>query len=66
MTSPNQWRCFNGQKKQREQSTSLTSGGGGVRGGGGEGGLLHVYIYKKNMKQKASYQRHVFHFLIRQ
>lgn len=47
MTSPNQWRCFNGQIKQREQSTSLTSGGGGVRGGVGEGGLLHVYIYIK-------------------
>lgn len=50
MTNPNQWRCFNGQKKQREQYTSLTSGGGGVWGGGG----YFMYIKKNETEGKLS------------
>lgn len=53
-TNPNQWRCFNGQKKQREQYTSLTSGGGGggcLGWGWGWGVISCIYILQKKKNE---------------
>lgn len=57
--SPTQWRCL----KWTEKSKGTIHVSYKRRGGGclGEGGVdCHVYKNVK-MKQKAGYQRHVFH-----
>lgn len=53
-------------RKSKGNNTRLLQVEVGVFGVGG-GGFFHVYQKKKKkIKQKASYHRHVFHFLIRQ
>lgn len=48
------------RRKKRNKHVSYKWRGGGVFGGGG-GGYTVMYIKMLKVKQKADYQRHVFH-----